>query len=1048
MAIVIRSLLALVAWLTLATATACPQAFTPTGDPSVDKKAWLQSHIPQMRVGPDCEPKFLGSKPNPSFIPSVTGVLWPTLTQIQDFLVGYSAPLCITGGSEPGGHTSSTQGTGHSDGLKVDLRISNTTDTFNDSLSGFILNPLLTHPFSTPCRSDGAPQYEDVFGLRFAMEYPVPQFNSPGYKGPPNCQGPADSLNHWDILSSFNSVDVFPLDQTGLQIEVGNTSQITPAAETASGHVIPTQSFMFDYNIPNDPNGDIAFVGDDGTIVGVGVGSVTLMVSEGPFFVLIPVNVTAQIPPPGGGPLCPAGGSIPPTGCWQWVLSANNGAGGWVWMPGQSNTGGNVPPSPPPGPQCPGNSPANPLPSGCWIWTGIKLAGGNGVWVFVPPPHKPPSRTRRSVSLVSSIDPNDIAGLPGAGGHRYVAGSVPLNYSIFYENQSSATAPAQRVSVADFLDPNIFDLSTLRLGPITVAGNVVQPPSFPLALHPFSSSIDLRPGTNLLVQLDASVNPSTGGLSWTLQSIDPETGQPPIDPLAGFLPPGADGAMSLFVSAKPSLITGTVVKNQATIVFDANPAIPTPSWFNTIDSTAPTSFISPLPPTQGLSSFPVIWQGNDADSGVQDFTVYVSDNGGPFVSWLSQTTTSQSTFSGTPGHTYAFFALARDFVGNVEALKTNPEATTTVVADGIPPTTVTLSAPPANANGWNNSNVTVNLTATDNPGGSGVQQITFSAAGAQPISTTNIPGSTTSALISTEGLTSFSFFATDLAANVEPAQTLTIKLDKTPPSITGVRTPGANSNGWNNTDVTTGFTCADALSGLAADSPPTPTLVSTEGANQQVSGACQDLAGNTASATVSGINIDKTPPSIAPSRTPAANANGWNNTNVTVSFTCADALSGLAPGNPPGAAVLASEGTNQQVSGTCFDLAGNSVSAAVSGINIDKTPPALSGLPAAGCTLWPPDHKFVTVATISAADILSGLASFNVTGTSNEPQNANDPDIIIAGTGLGPRTVQLRADRLGTGTGRIYTINTIASDAAGNVVNSTSTCTVPHDQAP
>jgi hypothetical protein len=329
-----------------------------------------------------------------------------------------------------------------------------------------------------------------------------------------------------------------------------------------------------------------------------------------------------------------------------------------------------------------------------------------------------------------------------------------------------------------------------------------------------------------------------------------------------------------------------------------------------------------------------------------------------------------------------------------------------------------------------------------------VQQINFSATGAKPIATTNIPGSAASALISTEGVTNFSFFATDFAANVEPAQTLTIKLDKTPPSITGSRAPAANANGWSNTDVTASFTCADALSGLAPGSPPANTLMSTEGANQQVSGACQDLAGNTASATVSGINIDKTPPTIAPSRTPAANSNGWNNTNVNVSFACTDALSGLAAGSPPVPTVLSGEGTNQQVSGTCFDLAGNSASAAVSGINIDTTPPALSGLLAAGCTLWPPDHKFVTVATISAVDLLSGLASFNVTGTSNEPQNANDPDIIITGTGLGPRTIQLRADRLGTGTGRVYTLTTAATDAAGNVVVTTSNCTVPHGQAP
>ncbi|MBZ5489495.1 MAG: NF038129 family PEP-CTERM protein [Acidobacteriia bacterium] len=292
-----------------------------------------------------------------------------------------------------------------------------------------------------------------------------------------------------------------------------------------------------------------------------------------------------------------------------------------------------------------------------------------------------------------------------------------------------------------------------------------------------------------------------------------------------------------------------------------------------------------------------------------------------------------------------------------------------VAIDGIPPTSTVGLSPLPNTNGWNNSDVTVNFSAIDNSGGSGVRQLNISATGAQPIASTIIAASSAFATVFTEGITNFSFFATDLASNVEPAHTLTVKLDKTPPSITGARIPVANLNGWNNTNVAVSFACSDALSGLASDSPPASTVLTSEGANQQVTGTCQDLAGNVASATAGGINID-------------------------------------------------------------------------------KTPPALSGLPAANCILWPPNHNFVTVTTISAADLLSGMSSFSVTGTSSEPMDPNNPDIIITGSGLGPRTVQLRADRLGTANGRIYTITSTATDAAGNVVNVDSTCAVPHDQAP
>lgn len=62
-----------------------------------------------------------------------------------------------------------------------------------------------------------------------------------------------------------------------------------------------------------------------------------------------------------------------------------------------------------------------------------------------------------------------------------------------------------------------------------------------------------------------------------------------------------------------------------------------------------------------------------------------------------------------------------------------------------------------------------------------------------------------------------------------------------------------------------------------------------------------DIAGNVEAPRPSRvIKIDSTPPRIAPSRTPAANANGWNNSDVTVSFACTDALSGLGVGQSTG----------------------------------------------------------------------------------------------------------------------------------------------------
>jgi hypothetical protein len=43
-------------------------------------------------------------------------------------------------------------------------------------------------------------------------------------------------------------------------------------------------------------------------------------------------------------------------------------------------------------------------------------------------------------------------------------------------------------------------------------------------------------------------------------------------------------------------------------------------------------------------------------------------------------------------------------------------------------------------------------------------------------------------------------------------------------------------------------------------------------------------------------------------------------------------------------------------------------------------------------------------------------------------------------------TVQVRAERVGSGGGRVYTITATASDLAGNIATQTATCKVPHDR--
>jgi Tol biopolymer transport system component len=130
-----------------------------------------------------------------------------------------------------------------------------------------------------------------------------------------------------------------------------------------------------------------------------------------------------------------------------------------------------------------------------------------------------------------------------------------------------------------------------------------------------------------------------------------------------------------------------------------------------------------------------------------------------------------------------------------------------------------------------------------------------------------------------------------------------------------------------------------------------------------------DASGNIATASLTVIVRDTTPPVIDATRTPAPNANSWNNTDVTIDFSCTDAASGVA--SQPLDATLSVEGANQSASASCQDTAGNTVSLTVDGINIDKTPPIVTVTPSRGpdANGWY-NHAFEV--TWSGNDALSG----------------------------------------------------------------------------
>jgi hypothetical protein len=194
------------------------------------------------------------------------------------------------------------------------------------------------------------------------------------------------------------------------------------------------------------------------------------------------------------------------------------------------------------------------------------------------------------------------------------------------------------------------------------------------------------------------------------------------------------------------------------------------------------------------------------------------------------------------------------------------------------------------------------------------------------------------------------------------------------------------------------------------------------------------------------ITPDPTAPLIVPHIAGTLGNNGWYTSAVTVTWDVSDPQSTIVSSSGCGPTALTSDTTGVVLTCSAVNGAGLNQSVSIS-IKIDRTPPEITGLPAT-CSLWPPNHKLVPVATVHATDALSGLVaeSFKVSGTSSGPTDPENPDVVIESTTAGGFVVLLRAERAGGEAGRVYTIAAVASDIAGNHADASATCLVPHDQ--
>ena len=303
-----------------------------------------------------------------------------------------------------------------------------------------------------------------------------------------------------------------------------------------------------------------------------------------------------------------------------------------------------------------------------------------------PPPPPPYPIVIVPILIHTPGDPNGIVGPTGysSPGPQWVAGQSALPYIVNFQNEPTASAPATQVVVTEpvpaEIDPNSVQLTGFGFG----ASTSVTIPAGQQSFSQQFTNLNLPNGDYL--DVSGVYDPHAAGgangvITWTFSTIDPSTGDLDSAVNAGFLPPDdaagdGEGFVSWTGSAKSGLTTGTTIAGQASIVFDRNAAISTPVWTNTIDATAPTASVTPLPATSTAGNLNVSWSGSDGTgSGVANYDVYESTDGGPLTLLLQGTTLTSTQVPIVAGDTYGFAVDATDNVGNQGAAPTAAQTT-------------------------------------------------------------------------------------------------------------------------------------------------------------------------------------------------------------------------------------------------------------------------------------------------------------------------------------------------------------------------------------
>ncbi|MBM3272574.1 hypothetical protein FJY94_04865 [Candidatus Kaiserbacteria bacterium] len=305
-----------------------------------------------------------------------------------------------------------------------------------------------------------------------------------------------------------------------------------------------------------------------------------------------------------------------------------------------------------------------------------------------------------------------------------------------------------------------------------------------------------------------------------------------------------------------------------------------------------------------------------------------------------------------------------------------------VAYDGTPPVTTATPSGTLGGGGWYRSAVTVSLSAVD-PSASFPSDMTSGVAGMTLDGLPYLAPATYSA----EGAHTLTYFSTDNKGNVEPPQSLTLRIDTLPPVTTADIAGSMGDAGWHVSPVTVTLASADASSGVAgatlAGLPYTaPVTFATQG-DSTVSFSATDVAGNTEAMQSLSFQIDTVAPVTSATLSGPPGSAGWYLGPVALSLSAADATSGVRGVELDG--VTYGEPVTFSVDGitthtfTATDAAGNVEPLNSIAIRIDSFPPVssytLDGT--SGTDGW---YVSPVTVTLTASDSTSGVGGQSFDG--------------------------------------------------------------------